>query len=138
MFEKPSSKKTTYFIFYFLLIIFIVIVIGRFVNYKTFEKFQDFSPYNNPNQERAKVYDNVLLDKRLAGYEFPNQCSNGYEDLGSDSGLPNYIDIGLPPPNKLQNFPTLSFRPYSSPKDQQLIYGDPFQKNYDVGIMGGV
>ena len=126
--EKPSSKKVSHYLLYFFVFIFLIILVGRYFNYKNMEGFDSFAPYNNPQAEKAKVQDYVLLDSRLKEYEKKNNCDGGY------------IDLGLPPPNPIFNYPTLSFHPMTSPEEEKKkeVFNDPFEKYYRVGIMGNV
>lgn len=127
IFDKPNSKNIFQYVLYFIFILFLFLTFGHLLIVRTQEKFDNFAPYNNPASEKAKVVDQILLDSRLKEYERINSCSGGY------------INIGLPPSNPIFSYPTLSFHPYVTPEEEKkVVYGDPFHKNYAVGIMAGV
>ena len=110
--------------FYVILILVLLIGIGMFMNMRI-EKFEDYAPYEST--EKPKIVDNVLMDSRLKEYQKLNHCQGGY------------IDLGLPPPNPIYEYPTLNFRPYTTvEQERSIIYGDPFDEDYQVGIMGNV
>ncbi len=131
--EKKNKSNTLIYFVLFIVIILLIIFIGKYFSPKIKENFNNwmndnnFAPYNNPNAEKGKIQDNIYLDSRLNKFEKPNICNNGY------------INMGWPPANPLYNYPTLNFHPMITPnQEKKVVYGDPFQKNYKVGIMGGV
>jgi hypothetical protein len=126
--EKPSMKNVGQYVLYFVLFLVILFIVSKFVNVGEMkERFGDFAPYNQPALEKAKVQDNILMDMRLQEWEKQNSCDGGY------------IKLGLPPRNPLYNYPSLSFHPMQSPEEEaKVVYGDVFDKNYRVGMMGNV
>ncbi len=131
--EKKNKSNTFIYIILFIILILLIIYIGKYFSPKIKEKYtnwmndNNFSPYNNPNAEKGKIQDFIFMDARLNKYEKASKCDNGY------------INMGWPPSNPLYNYPTLNFHPYTTPQQEsRVVYGDPFQKNYRVGIMGGV
>lgn len=132
-----TSKKVSYILFIFVLIFILIICVGKLIKNYTSNSFNEnfgnwatdnnFSPYNNPQQKDAKIQDYVLLDSRIQKFESPNKCDNGY------------VNLGWPPSNPLYNYPSLTFHPYTTPEQEsKVVYGDPFEKRYSVGIMGNV
>ncbi len=131
--QKNNKSNTFIYFILFIIIILLIIYIGKYFSPKMKEGYNNwmndnnFSPYNNPNAEKGKIQDNILMDSRLQKYESKTMCDNGY------------INMGWPPSNPLYNYPTLNFHPMVTPKEEsKIVYGDPFQKNYNVGIMGNV
>ena len=114
---KPSSKKVTHYLLYFFIFLTLIIFIGKYMNFSQMENFDSFAPYKNPQAEKAKIVDQVLLDSRLKEYEKVNTCEGGY------------IDMGPPPSNPIYTYPTLSFHSMYSPEElrKQEVFSDPFE-----------
>ncbi len=126
MFLKPSSKNVWMYVIYFVVIVALLIAFGKYfqITQEYYENFGDFSPYHPDKQ--AKVVDQILMDGRLKEYEKHNQCDGGY------------INLGLPPPNPIYSYPTLSFHPLQLPEETVPKYQGEFEKDYQVCIMGDV
>ena len=116
---KPSSKKVTHYLLYFFMFLVLLVFVGKNVNQKNIENFDSFAPYKNPEAQKAKIVDQILLDSRLKEYEKINSCEGGY------------INLGRPPPNPIFTYPTLSFHSMYSPDElkKQEIFSDPFEGN---------
>lgn len=106
-----KQTKATFILFIFILIFMLIVYIGRFTkNYRNklslneyfgnWTSNNNFSPYNNSEQRKAKTQDYILLDNRIKNYELSNSCDQGYTKLG------------WPPSNPLYNYPILSFHPF--------------------------
>ncbi len=130
MFEKPSNKKLGSYLIWFIVFIFIIILSGYFVkNFLNKEKSvqENFNmggslqntPINDKQEQNKQIQDYVLMDMKMQEYEKKNNCEGGY------------INLGWPPENPINSYPTLDFHPKISPEQENsIVYGDPFDKNF--------